>query len=65
MPHGRSALATLSYFSVNMAFTCAVTEVVCGLNSSVGAGAACAIALILAIGIMGVGRIFSLVSTEA
>ena len=47
---GKGPRATHSYFSVNIAFTWAVTEVVCGLNSSVGAGAACAIALILAIG---------------
>ena len=54
-----------TYFSVNIAFTWADTDVVCGLNSSVGAGAVCAIALILAIGNMGMGRTFSFVSTEA
>ena len=61
---GEGARPTYFYFSVNIAFTWAVTEVVWGLNSSVGAVAVCAIALILAIG-MGIGRTFSKVSTDA
>src|SRR6202453_3060228 len=62
-PHGR-AHPHLDYFSTNIAFTWAVTEMVCGLNSSVGAGAA-AIADIFIIGCIAIGRTFSKESTEA
>src|SRR6266550_6353930 len=52
------------YFSVKSAFTWAVTLTVCGVNSSVGAGAASAF-IAIERAIIGTGRIFSNVSTDA
>jgi len=54
----------LYYFMVNSAFTCAVTVIFCGVNCSVGAGAA--MAAPIAWRIMGATtRTCSKVSTEA
>ena len=54
-----------TYFKTNNAFTCAVTETVCGVNSSVGAGAAPATFIFIMAPTIGIGRTFSNVSTDA
>src|SRR5713226_4379120 len=59
---GRPSLR--GHFRPNMAFTCAVTEMDCGVNSSVGAGAPATLIFIIAPA-MGMGRTFSNVSTDA
>jgi hypothetical protein len=61
-----ASLPSISYLKENMAFTCALTTMLCGLNSSVGAGVPASIFIAMARGAMGeMTRMFSNVSTDA